>query len=495
MARRPSGAILTWISLDRGSHVSLAQQLKEQLRNAIVSGVLPGGAKLPSSRMLAAEFSISRPTAVLALEGLEAEGFLEMRHGAGTFVAGSVPQHLPRAMAREDAAAGAGAHPQLSEMGARLQDLTIDIEARQARPFLPNTPAYDRFPFALWQKCVNRQTRLGYRSNLGYAEPQGYAPLRKAIANYLALHRSDACHHDQIVITPGAHAGFMLAAMLLTNPGDGILVEDPGPYIARNMFASLGRRIVTAPVDGDGMAFEEILAKDPGIRMVFVMPSRQHPTGTTLALERRLKLLDWAEAHGGWIIEDDYDSEFRYTGRPLPSMHSADRFGRVIYVGTFSKALFPALRVGYLVLPPVLIDMFRNAMALMFRCAPLPSQMTLTEFISEGHFATHLRQMRELYGERRDRFLTVARQVGAGLFHVERPDSGMNALLWLPDGLDDRMIAERAKDAGVHGYALSDYWMRPSARPGLILGFSGVTPQQLEPGLEALARIVADALR
>ena len=204
--------------------------------------------------------------------------------------------------------------PRSSELGARLLSLTADIEVREQRPFLPNTPAYDHFPFAIWQNCVSRQTRRAYRDNMGYAEPAGFEPLRRAIAGYLALHRGDGCDPEQVIITPGAHAAFMIAAQLLTNPGDGLLFEDPGPFIARHLFASLGRRLVHVPVDEEGMDFEAALAKDRQVRLAFVMPSRQHPLGRTLSLSRRLRLLDWARENEAWILEDDYDSEFRYTG-------------------------------------------------------------------------------------------------------------------------------------------------------------------------------------
>lgn len=495
MARRSSGPLLSGVSLDRVSPVSLSQQLQDRLRDVILAGTLPQGSKLPSSRILAAELGVSRPTAVLALEGLEAEGFVETRRGAGTFVAASVPRHLPRPLPPRAPAAGTPGSPgPLSDMAVLLQGLSVDIEEHAPRPFLPNTPAIDRFPHALWQQCMSRQARAAYRGNLGYCDPAGFPGLRKAIAGYLALHRNDACDPDQIVITPGAHSGFMLAAMLLSNPGEAIAAEDPGPYLIRSMFAVLGRRMVHLPVDGDGMVIGTALAPDPGIRMVLAMPSRQHPLGRTLKLERRLQLLDWARTQGGWILEDDYDSEFRYTGRPLPSINSIDRSGRVIYAGTFSKALFPALRLGYLVLPPELVAPFRAATALMLRCVPLIPQMALAEFIAEGHFATHLRRMRDLYAQRRDQFLAAAQKAGAGLFHVERPDSGMNALLWLPEGLDDRQIAARAAAAGVHGYALSDYFLGAPGRPGLLLGFTDVAQHQFEPGLETVARILREAM-
>ena len=494
MTKRQSGALLTRIRLDRGGTVPVSRQLEDQLRDVIRAGQLPGGTRLPSSRSLAAELGVSRPTVVVVLERLEAEGFLEMQRGAGTFVAHALPSHLPPVPdAMVDLGAGDASPPRSSGIGARLLTLDADIDVREDRTFLPNTPAYDHFPFALWQNCVNRQTRRAYRGNMGYAEPAGYEPLRRAIATYLALHRSDACDPEQIVITPGAHAAFMIAVQLLTDPGDGLLFEDPGPFIARNLFESLGRRLVHVPVDDEGMDFEATVARARDVRLAFAMPSRQHPLGRTLSVPRRQGLLAWARANDAWIIEDDYDSEFRYTGRPLPSMRSIDGGGRTIYVGTFSKALFPALRIGYVVLPPALVGMFRNAMALVFRSMPVAPQMALADFIADGHFANHLRRMRELYSERRARFLEVVEQVSGGLYRVERPDSGMNVVAWLSEGVDAREAARRAVAAGVHCYSLSDYAVRPLLRPGLLVGFTGVAQHQLAPGLERLAAAGAGA--
>ncbi|WP_374394921.1 PLP-dependent aminotransferase family protein [Tabrizicola sp.] len=492
MAKRKSGALLTRIVIDRSSRAPLFRQIEDQLRGAILAGSLSGGTRLPASRALSVELGVSRQTVVQVLESLAAEGFLEMRRGSGTFVATTIPQHVPQRVPSTVAPGMPGnAAPRVSLLGSRFGAAEVDFVSRENRLFLPNSPAYDQFPFALWQKYVNRQARQAYRGNMGYGDPAGHAPLRQAIADYLALHRSDACDPDQIVITPGGHAAFMVAALMLTDPGDGLLFEDPGPLIARNLFESLGRKLVHVPIDDEGMDFEATVARGGGERLAFVMPSRQHPLGRTMSLARRLRLLDWANANEAWILEDDYDSEFRYTGRPLPSIRSIDRSGRVIYVGTFSKALFPALRLGYLVLPPALVGMFRNAIALMLRSVPLAAQMALAGFIADGHFASHLRRMRELYAERRQAFLVAAARSGAGLFEVDMPDSGMNVIAWLQEGRNDRDLAQRAVEAGVHAYPLGEYGAQPLPRPGLLLGFTGVAPHQLGPGLEALARVLA----
>lgn len=378
MAKRKSGALLTRIVIDRDSRTPLFRQIEDQLRGAILAGSLSGGTRLPASRALALDLGVSRMTVVQVLESLAAEGFLDLRRGSGTFVAPTIPQHVPQRVERvTEPGQPSAVAPRVSGLGTRFGAAEVDFIPREDRPFLPNSPAYDQFPFALWQKYVNRQTRQAYRDHMSYGDPAGYAPLRQAIADYLALHRSDTCHPDQIVITPGGHAAFMVATLLLTDPGDRLLFEDPGPLIARNLFESLGRRLVHVPVDGEGMDFEPTVARGGGERLAFVMPSRQHPLGRTMSLARRLRLLDWANGNDAWILEDDYDSEFRYTGRPLPSIRSIDRTGRVVYVGTFSKALFPALRLGYLVLPPALVGMFRNSIALMLRSVPLATQMAL----------------------------------------------------------------------------------------------------------------------
>lgn len=494
MAKLKSGTLLTLIRIDRASRTPLFRQIEEPLRNAILAGTLPGGTRLPSSRALAVDLGVSRQTVVQVLESLAAEGFLDIRRGSGAYVASSIPRHLPHRFKKKlESEQAPDAKPRVSALGQRFGSSGIDFSPSEDRPFLPNSPAYDRFPFSLWQKYVNRQSRQAYRGSMGYGDPAGYAPLRQAIAEYLALHRSDSCDPEQIVITPGGHAAFMIATELLTDPGDGLLFEDPGPLIARSLFEAMGRKLIHVPVDDEGMAFEDAVAQGSGARLAFVMPSRQHPLGRTMSLARRLRLLDWANANDAWILEDDYDSEFRYTGRPLASMRSIDGTGRVIYVGTFSKALFPALRVGYLVLPPGLVGMFRNAIALMFRSVPVATQMALAGFIADGHFSSHLRRMRDLYAERRLSFLDVAERVGHGHFQVETPDSGMNAIAWLPDRLSDRDVARRAAGVGVHAYALSDYCARPFPRSALLLGFAGVAPHQLAPGLDALARVLSEA--
>lgn len=492
MVKQHEGALMPLLWVDRSLTVPIYRQLEDKLRCAILSGELGGGLRLPASRVLAADLGISRPTVVQVLERLISEGYLEARQGAGTFVARALPSHLPApAKHPERRQAPEAMDLRLSRVGGLFQGVTADLGRPVYGPFLPNFPAFDRFPFSAWRKCENRVARSAHSDTMGYGDPSGYAPLKRHIAEYLALHRGDKCDPEQIVITPGGHVGFMLAALVLADPGDKVWLEDPGPLTVRNLFGSLGLHVVNVNVDHEGMDVTGAATANADARLAFVMPSRQHPLGVTLSLQRRLAMLDWARRSQSWIIEDDYDSEFRYVGRPLPSLRSIDGSGRVIYVGTFSKALYPSMRIGYLVLPPALVGVFRKAVGLIARSVPVEVQAVLANFIGEGHFVTHLRRMRDLYTERRAKFVTAACGILSGLVDIENPDSGMNVVAWLQPGTSDVSVSLRAANERIFCYPLSDYAVRPNAKPALILGFTGVRPQELRPGLNRLASAIS----
>jgi GntR family transcriptional regulator/MocR family aminotransferase len=369
--------------------------------------------------------------------------------------------------------------------------MSADIGKAEYRPFLPNQPALDRFPFAVWRKCWNAATRGGRGGWLGYGDPVGEPELRHRIAEYLALHRGDRCDPEQIVVTPGGHAGFALAALVLANPGDRVWFENPGPVTVYNLFRSLALDVSPADVGPEGMDVAGAAKAYPDARFAFTMPSRHHPLGVTLSLPRRMALLDWAHSNKSWIIEDDYDSEFRYVGPPLPSIRSIDRYDRVIYVGTFSKALYPAIRVGYLVLPPTLVGAFRSMAGLINRSVPVEAQLALAEFIGGGHFATHLRRMRELYAERRTAFVELGGAALEGLARIDCPDCGMNALAWLEGDGDDAARHRAAVASGVQCYPLSDYVFADKQQGALILGFSGVPVDRMKRCFETLAEVIA----
>lgn len=368
--------------------------------------------------------------------------------------------------------------------------VSAEIGRVQPKPFLPNQPALDQFPFAIWRKCWNAAARVG-RVGMGYGDVAGELVLRQRIAEYLALHRRDPCDPEQIVITPGGHAAFTLAALALADPGDGVWFEDPGPVTTSHLFRTLGLNLCLADVDADGMDVAGAMARHPDARLAFVMPSRHHPLGVTLSLPRRLALLEWARANDSWIIEDDYDSEFRYDGAPLPSIRSIDSHGRVIYAGSFSKALYPGIRIGYLVLPQPLVGTFRNLSGLIHRSVPVEAQLALAEFIGGGHFASHLRRMRSLYGERRSAFIEAGQSALAGLAQIDCSESGLNALAWLANGREDRAVQRDVLETGLQCYPLSDYAIA-TRRPGaLILGYAGVPAERMRSYLGRLAEALS----
>lgn len=487
MAKQLEGPILPFLRLDAGIALPKFRQVQDQLRTAILQGHLRAGTRLPASRILCEELGLSRQTLVRVLENLKAEGYLEARQGAGTYVSAALPQRPARVRFTP---ADNDAPTRLSRIGAVSRGVSADIGHVEPKPFLPNQPALDRFPFALWRKCWNAAARGG-RMGMGYGDVAGELVLRQRIAEYLALHRRDPCDPEQIVITPGGHAAFTLAALALADPGDGVWFEDPGPVTTSNLFRTLGLNLCLTDVDADGMDIAGGMARYPDARLAFVMPSRHHPLGVTLSLPRRLALLEWARVNGAWIIEDDYDSEFRYDGAPLPSIRSIDSHGRVIYAASFSKALYPGIRIGFLVVPPQLVGTFRNLSGLIHRSVPVETQLALAEFIGGGHFASHLRRMRGLYAERRDAFLDAGQAALAGLAAVDCSESGLNALTWLMNGREDRAAQRDVLEAGLQCYPLSDYTIATPRPAALILGYAGVPAERMRPYLSRFAEALS----
>lgn len=494
MTKQLEGPILPFLRLDAAVALPKFRQVQDQLRMAILHGHLRAGTRLPASRILAEELGLSRQTLVRVLENLKAEGYLEARQGAGTFVSTALPRQLtkPRFTPPHGDVPNT-VRPRLSRIGDLSRNVSADIGQMEQKPFLPNQPAVDRFPFAVWRKCWNSVARSGTAAAMGYGDIAGELVLRQRIAEYLAVHRHDPCDPEQIIITPGGHAAFTLAALALADPGDGIWFEDPGPVTTSNLFRTLGLRLCLADVDSDGMDVAGAMARYPDARLAFVMPSRHHPLGVTLSLPRRLALLEWARTNDTWIIEDDYDSEFRYDGAPLPSMRSVDSHDRVIYASSFSKALYPGIRVGYLVLPPQLIGAFRNLSGLIHRSVPVETQLALAEFIGGGHFASHLRRMRGLYAERREAFLEAGQTALKGLARIDCSESGLNALAWLDGGRADQAVCRSVLDAGLQCYPLSDYTIATPHPGALILGYAGIPTDRMKPHLVRLAEAITRA--
>ena len=481
------------LQLDRNARVPLQQQLYDEVRSAILSGRLSPGSRVPATRALAADAGISRNTVAGAFDQLLAEGYLEGKVASGTYVARSLPEDLLRARRpahpiRKPEPAG-----DLSRRGRMLAGIPFPSTRRgvaTARAFRPGLPALDEFPRVLWARLAARLLRHAPDAILTYGETAGYRPLRQAIAAYLRAARGVRCSADQVIVTAGSQQALDLAVRLLLDPGDIALVEDPGYLGARGAFRAAGIRPVPIPVDGEGFDIGAAEARAPEARFVCVTPSHQFPLGATMPLARRMMLLEWARRRRAWIVEDDYDSEFRYAGRPLPALQGLDSSNRVIYTGTFSKVLFPSLRLGYMVVPEQLVDAFLAARALADRHPPGLEQALAAEFLTEGHFARHLRRMRALYAERQQALLSALQTEVGDRLEVAPEEAGMHLIAWLPNGSDDSAVAQKAAEAGIKVNAVSIYAMKTRLRPGLLLGYAAFTPRQIREAARKLAAVL-----
>jgi GntR family transcriptional regulator/MocR family aminotransferase len=473
----------------------LHRQVYARIRTSILQGTFGPGQRLPSTRTLATDLGMSRITVESAFSQLSAEGYLVRRVGAGTFVADVLPGVSPPRRARGAAVRPASRFARepvgsgLSARGRAITRSALDPEPVGVRVLQPCMPALDQFPHATWARLVSRRARTRGTALLSYGAAAGYRPLREAIADYLASSRGVQCRWDQVVILAGAQQGIELAARLLIDPGDEVWHEEPGYLGARGAFLTAGARVVPIPVDDDGLDVAAGIAAAPHARLAYVTPSHQYPTGATMSLARRLALLAWAERANGWIVEDDYDSEFRYTGRPIASVQGLDGCGRVLYLGSLNKVMFPSLRLAYLVAPPHLVDGVVAARALSDGHPPVLAQAAMTDFIADGHFGAHLRQMRALYQERRDVLLRALEQhVGARLI-VGASDAGMHVATVLDRGDDATLVA--AGDAlGLGAGSLSRQYLAAPARQGLLLGFTGSPPEELRRGVRALGGLL-----
>jgi len=482
------------VSVDRRSPVPLQTQLYRGLREAILRGRLRPGLRLPATRVLAHDLRVARNTVVAVFEQLVAEGYLEARIGAGTVVAALAPESMLHAQPAAKRGA-AGEHPALSRRGAALAAIQRASPQAPTRAFQVGLPELQTFPIDLWAKLLARRVRTPSRSALGYDYAVGYPPLCEAIAQYLGAARGVVCRPEQVIVVAGAQAALDLACRLLLDPGDAAWIEDPGYVGARGALLGASASIVPVPVDDEGIDVAAGERRAPRAHLAYTSPSHQLPLGVTASLGRRLALLDWATRAGAWILEDDYDSEYRYGGRPLAAMQGIDAAGRVIYVGTFSKTMFPALRVGYLVVPPSLVEPFSIAMRHTGHSTPVVVQAALADFIGDGHFATHVRRMRVLYAARQARLLRGVRRHLSGLLDVREAEAGMHLLASLPPDSDDVALTQRAREAGLVLRPLSVHYVAEPARAGLLLGYAGVPEREIDRGVELLADILRTGSR
>lgn len=459
------------------------------LYNALRAGILEGrftpGARLPASRDLARHYRLSRGTIVAAFEQLKSEGYLEGRVGSGTRVARVLPDRLLQVARPAKPASPIRSDPlrRLSGYARRVHGFR-GLQSGPVRAFRANQPALDLFPTTLWAQVAGRRLRLATTDQLQGSGPLGYPPLQEAVADYLRTARGVNCQAGQVAIVSGVQEALDLVARLFINPGDKVTVENPGYPGATLVFEAFGASIVPARLDEEGMMLGDSLK---GVRLAYLTPAHQFPLGISMSLPRRLAVLEWARASGAIIFEDDYDSEYRYAGRPVPALQGLDRHGQVIFAGSFSKVLFPSLRLGYLVLPDDLVDRVAATLSITDRHAPLLEQAVLADFISGGHFGRHVRRMRRVYAERLAVLLESAKERLSGLLEISGVEAGLQTVGWLQGGVDGASATKAAAERDVEVIPVSRYARGRVAANGLQLGFAAVDVEEIRRGVRELA--------
>ena len=465
------------LAVDRSSGSPLHRQIYDGIRRAILDGLLRPGQRVPSTRALALEHGMSRLPVLAAYDQLLHEGYLRGRSGSGTFVSAALPDDLLR--------------PPTSTVRRVPRPAPRPRDEGGLGPFRMSLPALDQFPHAAWARLVARHAHGLTHAQMAYGDPAGLVPLRVAVAEHLRASRAVRCEADQVLIVSGSQAALRVATAVLLSRGDRVAVEEPGYPVARAALSASGAELVSVPVDEEGMSVASLRRRGGRVRAAYVTPSHHYPLGTPMSAARRLALLDWASRRGAWVLEDDYDSEYRYVSRPLGALQGMDAHERVVYIGTFSKVLFPAVRMGYLVVPPSLWQRFVDAREAFDLFSPTLYQLALAEFLREGHFARHLRRMRGVYLARRDALLTGLARHCERRLTVHNADAGLHVAVLLPPGVDEREVVRRMAGRGLTGTALSTCYAGTADRSGLLLGFGGSTEQRL---LEA-TRVLGEVLR
>lgn len=492
MARRPQAVELPPISgLDRASG-HLGRQLAQALRETIRAGNLKPGELLPSSRQLAASLDIARGTVLEAYEQLIAEGFLESQPKAGTRVASALTKSPDGVSTGAQSSATRAAPTSLPAPAANFAKVAQQFKTLPSVPFAVSVPSGAAAPDETWRRLGNRIRARGPGAPSGYDDPQGVKPLREAVADYVRRSRSVQCSAEQVIITAGTQQGLYIACQVLIGAADKVWVEDPAYWGITKILESTGypERMVRIPVDDAGIDIDAGIAAAKEARAAFVTPSHQYPLGMAMSMGRRNALLAWARTNNAWIVEDDYDSELRYAGHPFPSLQGLAP-DRVIYLGTFSKILFPSLRLGYAIVPEALVPAFCGARLLMDRHAPNAEQHVLAAFITEGHLDRHIRRIRSVYADRRSHLVRMIHKwIPKDLGWLQPSDQGMHLVLWLAYGINDVVLASRAMEAGVAVRAVSPMYSGDNGRSGLVLGLGGFSNEQMETAIRKLAWVI-----
>ncbi len=475
------------IQLDSSSSEPLYVQLYNVIRGSILSGRLKGGLKLPGTRTLAKELGISRNTIILAFEQLIAEGYMKGKAGAGTYVSREIPDKQPSEMKNQKIYEDYSADSKNKKLSSLSSPSMRFMPENNFIPFQHGIPSVQDFRFDLWLKIFNKIMQRFSTKQLAEVDGAGYIGLKTAISEYLQTYRAVNCTPEQIFIINGSQQGLYLISKVLMKENDSVLLEDPFYFGVRDAIRSSKVNIIPIPVDDDGIQVDFAIKNFPNANFIYTTPSHQYPFGSTLSKPRRLKLLEFAGENNIWIIEDDYDGEFRYTANPLPSLQGMDKYGRVIYVGTFSKILFPGLRLGYLVLPSInLVDSFAAERKVIDRQSSILEQFVLAEFMREGHFTRHIRKMRILYRERQEFLIDEIRKELGGFITVKPSASGMHVLAWLPGYLDDKEVSKALRCNNLTAFPLSDLVLNYKRKPALILGYTAFNKEEIRWGVSIL---------
>ena len=478
MPKPPKGALLQNLSIERGTSEPIYRQIDASLRRLILEGNLQPGQKLPSTRELADELGVSRITVKSVYEQLATEGFVRSKTGAGTFVAEGLDVKALPDFQRPHRQPRLG-NTVISVRAKKIMPSKSAVRLGKVDPFRPGVPALELFPVKLWNKYLLDAAISCDRQNMSYGEFKGQSSLRQSIARHLINTRGMQVDPEQIIITAGAQQAFALTALVLLNPTDTVWYENPGHIAGREVLEVLGANVVPVPIDEEGMDINCAIAKHSKPALIFTTPSHQQPLGTTMSLSRRLMLLNYARESGAWIVEDDYDSEFRYRGQPLPALSALDSERSVFYVGTFSKSMFAAMRIGYVVVPPAFVEAFALAQNLLGQSSSSVVEKALSMFMDDGRFSDHIRKMRRVYRERHNILHDCLVTECADSLEPQPTDAGMHMLAWLKNNVDDQAAHRALLDVGIECLPLSVYCTEPLERSGIVLGFSGVNERHM----------------